>query len=207
MDRGQLYTLEGVVAGIVVLLSLLFILQATSVTPQSVRTAGPGDNGVQMTNVESALESLDYEELKQTVLYWDNESKAFHCTPGGYEFYPGYADTTACSPPVADAVPPTALGETLESDVQESDQFNINLAYSTASGDIERQRLLYQGEPGSGSVKLSRAVALHDNDKLRDDQGNRTNTAVSDSTANLYAPNSNPRRAVYNVVHVEVVVW
>ncbi|MFW5950006.1 MAG: DUF7288 family protein [archaeon] len=206
MERGQLYTLEGLVAGLLVVLALLFVLQATSVTPQSV--GGGSEEGIdqQRSQVDSALQSIGDSQLKQTVLYWDPGAEQFHCTPGDLEFYPGHADTSSCSPPIEDAVPPTVFGEALEHAIDDGENYNVDLAFRTDTG-IQRQRLVYQGEPGSGSIQVTRSISIFEDDEFRDVNGERSGTNVSERESRFYAPNTHPSMHLYTVVHVEVVAW
>lgn len=200
MDRGQVYTLEGVIAGMIVLLSLLFVIQATSVTPGAVVTND------QQAQADSALSTMNESTLRQAVLYWNTGESAFYCTPGDQSFYPGYADTSTCSPtpPHSGSVPPIRFGNVLDQSLGSSYSYNVYVAYND-TGEISRQRMIYQGQPGGGSIRVSRSIVLFDGDYLRASDGTRSGTTL-ETASGFYAPDITSAD-VYNVVHIEVVVW
>lgn len=69
-----------------------------------------------------------------------------------------------------------------------------------------RRRLVYSGHPNEDAVTASRSTTLYDDDRLRNADGNRTNSTVS-GTAGFFVPDIAPNASLYNVVEVEVVVW
>lgn len=200
MDRGQVYTLEGVIAGLLVLLSLLLVLQSLAVTPQAV--GGQDVIDQRETLAQDALQSMNDSTIRAAVLYWNTSTESFHCTPGGEEFYPGYADRS-CKLPHADAAPPNDFGATLEQSLD--GPYNVYIAYNE-SGDVARNRSVYQGQPGSGSVRVSRSIVVFEDDPIIAQNGTASGTTVSDASE-FYAPNVTSDSDVYNVFHVEVVTW
>ena len=203
MDRGQLYTLEGVIAGMLLLLSLLFVVQALAVTPQSVNGGSQEAINQQRAVADTTLQSINETTLRRAVTYWDS-SDGFHCTPSDVKFYPGYADTSSCSPPNPDALPPNRFGAILNASLGSGYSYNIVVSSQDTSNNVLRQRMVYQGQPGSGAVRASRSILVFDDDPLIAADGSESGTQAQ---GNLYGTDSHPSNSMYNLLRVEVIVW
>lgn len=203
MERAQLYTLEGVIAAMLLLLSLLFVLQALVVTPQSVNGGSQEAISNQQALADTTLQSVNETTLRQAVTYWDS-SDGFHCTPSDVKYYSGYADTSSCSPPNPDALPPNRLGEILNESIGTGYSYNLFVSTQDSSNNVVRQRMVYQGQPGSGAVRASRSILVFDDDSLLAEDGSDSGTQVK---GNLYGSDSYPSSSMYNLLRVEVIVW
>lgn len=188
MSRGQAHTLEGTIAGLLLLVSLLVTLQTTAVTPLTASTSSQHIENQMANNARGALSAAEADgELKPAVLYWDEANARFHNT-GTRGFY-------------TNEPPNNAFGEILNVTFDSRGiAYNVYLNYNGTEG---REPYIDRGEPSDNAVSVSRTVTLLDSDRLRTDTG-RPGTKVSDVT-NFYA--SDKGNNVYNVVTVEVVVW
>lgn len=193
--RGQAFTLEAVVAGILLLTSLLFALQVTAVTPLSASTANQhienqhrsAANGVLATAANRGV-------LTPAVLYWNATGSTFH-----------NADD---EPMYVNEAPTNEFGAILESAFSgRGVAFNVNVVYQTEDGDLMRQQMVFRGVPSDNAVTAARTVALFDDDVLYDASGDPTTDKISDSSVDFYVPDAAPNGGVFNVVRVEVVVW
>lgn len=210
-ERAQVYTLEGVVAALIVMAGLLFALQATTATPQAGGIANPQAQHQDESIARDVLTVANDTELRQAVLYWDTGNESFHCIPGGVSYYPApdTVQTSAsgdCPDPDADRaewVPPTQFGGLLDQHFGSGYSYNVYAAYHDGD-EIERQRMVYQGQPGDGVVRASTSVALTDDDELYGADGSESGDEVGSN--DFYAPND-ASSDLYNVVHVEVVAW
>jgi hypothetical protein len=201
-QRGQVYTLEGIFAGIVVLLGLLFAMQATTTAPGAGAGAGGSDAAGDRALARDALSAADGRELREAVLYWGSEG--FHCSPDGIDYYPGRVVTSGCSPPVPDALPPTELGAALSDRLGPAYSYNVAVLYEDG-GSVERARMVYQGEPGADAVRARTSVAIADGDRLVAADGS-DGPAVG--SGGFYAPAADgDTDGAYAVVAVEVIVW
>lgn len=230
-DRGQLYTLEGVIAGLVLLLGILFALQATVATPSSAGSLNPHAEQQSEATVRSALLAANDTQLRQAVLFWNPDEQAFQCTPDGVTFYPGTAnidpspdDCNIDSPSkYDDRVPPNEFGRMLGQRLGPAFDYNVYVVYPDRSGELQRQRMVFQGQPGTGAVRTSTSVALtndqrvyEETDDLESPSGDQLKTWHSDSDI-LYAPPMEDGTTgdgddaqdddLYSVVYVEVVAW
>jgi hypothetical protein len=203
MNRGQAHTLEGVVAGLVLLSGLLFALQATAVTPLSASTSSQHLENQQQTSAEGVLATAAEEgTLKPAVLFWDGEApdpiNEFHDADNG-EFYTSEA-------------PPNGFGSILSQTFGGRGlAFNVYVVYQRQSDSRKvRQRMVYRGEPSDNAVTASRLVTIYDSDELHadgDDDGIAEPTGTVISASNFYALDTGTTSGVYNVAEVEVIVW
>jgi len=188
MSRGQAHTLEGTIAGLLLLVSLLVTLQATAVTPLTASTSSQHIENQMANSARGALSAAEADgELKSAVLYWDEVDSRFHNT-GTRGFY-------------TNEPPNNAFGDILNTTFDSRGiAYNVYLNYN---GTEDREPYIDRGEPSDNAVSVSRTVVLVDSDRLRTDTG-KSGSKVSD-VPNFYAPDRGDN--VYNVVTVEVVVW
>lgn len=201
LERGQAHTLEAFTAALILLGSLVFALQATAVTPLSASTSSQHIENQQAAMGEGMLAAAAANDsLKESVLYFDDSSGCFH----GSTACPSFAYT--------DGGPPTTFGETLNETFKDRGvATNVNVLYldeadgEAGVGDLEKRRMVNFGDPSDHAVTVRHTITLHDDDVLRDEDGELTETTLAD--ADFYAPNIDENGSVYNVVQVEVVIW
>jgi len=204
-DRGQAFTLEGVVAAMMVLIALLFALEAVLVTPI---TTGAVDEGTQSRLGAEASDVLRItadradEDLAHWARYWSPVNRTF----AGAE-----------SPAVGYGVagPPGEFGTMLATTFTDRGRnYNVILHYRTgdptnATGTV---RMVYQGEPSESAVARSYTVTLFDDMTLTGPHatGARLDEMDTNATDNedgyFYAPDAFDG-VVYNVIEVRIVVW
>lgn len=206
-ERGQLYTLEGIFAALIIFLGLLFAIQATTTTPGAAGATNP--NAIQQDDVyvDDVLSSMNRSTIEDATLYWGSDG--FHCTPSG-EFYTGsWSCTNDPARDTGEAYPPNPFGAVLEQRLDDRYSYNVRVAYND-SGSLAYQRMVYQGEPGVGAVRGATSIVLYENDHRQQSNGGE-GCGLSDSGCSIYAPNiggsSGGSSGLYNVVHVELVIW
>lgn len=195
--RGQAHTLEAIVAGVVLISSLVFALQVTAVTPLSASTASQHIENQQQASATGALATAaDRGALRRAVLYWNDtgDTGRFH-DPDHNNYYSNEA-------------PPNEFGDVLRGAFEGRGlAYNVFVVHDDADSDREeRQRMVYRGEASDHAVTVGWTVTIYDSDLLYDEDERETDTTVS-STGSFYAEDTAPDSIVYNVVRVEVVVW
>lgn len=192
-DRGQLFTLEGVIAALVVLSSVLFALTTTAATPLSSSTSNQHIEVQQGAELASLLDAASSNgDLRSMLLYWDDEAAAFdNSTTKGY-----YLACSSDSP----------FGQRLERTIdRRGGTCNVNIRFVNADGNVRSQKVVYVGDPTDNAVRVTRIVTLYDADRLVLASGEESNITLENATS-FYAPDIDPG-PVYNVVEVEVIVW
>ena len=196
-DRGQAHTLEGVVAALLLLSSLVFALQSTAVTPLSASTSSQHIENQQQSMADGVL-TIAQEEgaLLDAVVYWDENSETFHGIGGG-----GYAND-------ADYPPGFAFGELLaESFSERGIAYDVRIRYRTTEGEERERRLVYRGVPSDNAVTVSRVLTVYNDTRLVEADGSADTLTVNESAANFYMPPSSRGAGVYNTVRIELTVW
>lgn len=194
MDRrGQAFTLEAILAAVLLVSSLAFALQATAVTPAS--TGASANPEVQRASVAAGVLDATVADgsAERAVLAWNGSRDGFDgATEKGY---------------FVDGGPPNAFGETLDNSLgSDAVAYNVELQYLTRDGGVETETLVSQGTPSDRATRVVRTVTLSDDDGITRLDGSQTAVTLENATT-FYAPDVAPDSDLYNVVRVEVIVW
>jgi hypothetical protein len=209
--RGQVFTLEGVFAALVILAGLVFALQAVVLTPS---VSGGDTTGFDDARVGSVLETAgERDALRESLLFWnatvfERGDRAF--VAGFYNssenrtFYTGTEFNESQG----------RLAAMLDRSFGESVSANVVVTYRNESGAPNGTfPMVLNGAPGSNAARASTTVTLYDSDRLVENAttGARTTRTVEaaegESDLAFYAPDAYPESDLYNVLEVEVVVW
>ncbi|WP_235853469.1 DUF7288 family protein [Halosimplex salinum] len=192
-DRGQAHTLEGVVAGLILLSAVVFALEMTAVTPLSASTSSQHIENQQESTARGVLASAaETGALERALLSWNASSEQFYNTSRL-----GYFTSDA---------PPNEFGRMLNRSFNRGGvAYNVYLRYQGAGGAPDTRQYVYQGRPSDNSVQATWTLALAENDEIHDYEEAPTGTEISDEPTFFAPPASDS--SVYNVVRVEVVVW
>lgn len=200
-DRGQAYTLESLIAALLLVTAVLFALQSVVITPTS---AGSLDRDVQAQLHQQASDALvtaaNDGELSEMARHWDcasgTEAFATDDRAGFWNPVDGYSN---------DTVPVVQFGETLEQTFDEGTRYNVELVYENETGHQGRSYLVYQGGLGPEVVAASTTVTLTDDQPVTAQNGTRTLSGCSDPP--IPDAHDGSGESVYNVVEVRLVVW
>lgn len=190
--RGQAHTLEAIVAGLLLLTSLIFTMQMTAVTPLSASTSSQHiENQQEATGSGVLASAAQSDELGPAVLYWNDSGERFHDANRDLGYY-------------TSGPPDNELGAMLERSFDHRGiAYNVYFRYQDDRG-VESIRYVYSGVPSDNAVTSTHTLTLMDDDHLYDADGTRNETTVS--TATSY-PVPDAGGNVYNTVRVEVVAW
>jgi hypothetical protein len=202
--RGQAFTLEGVVAALVIVAALAMSLQAVVVTPT---TRGTVDEDVrtglrqQADDALSLTASNEPTDLSYLIRYWQ---------PNGQTF------AEAENPQIGYGMagPPLLLGRLLNTTFTERGYlYNVEVVYRTGDpGRDRRLTMVRQGTPDENAVVASHAVTLYDNETLTSPGAGSAelweyDTTLADGDGGYYPVPDVIDGPVYNHVEVRVVVW
>lgn len=190
--RGQAYTLEAVIAALIVLSSLTFALQVTAVTPLTASTSNQHIENQQRATADGALAAAaSSSALKDAVLYWDDPNREYY-QADRITYYTRDNPGNEFGAVLNRTFVPRGLA--------------VNVAVYPEGGDRPLY-MIYRGEPSDNAIAASRTVTLYDDDNLTA-PGSEDVTLETAETFGRYVPDAhggdNP---VYNVVRVEVHVW
>jgi hypothetical protein len=199
-DRGQAYTLESLIAALLLVTAVLFALQSVVITPTS---AGLQDRDVQAQQGQVASDLLTTAandgELSRLARFWD-------CSDGGFATDDQAGVWVEREGYQTDTVPISAFGEALNHTFDAGTRYNVELVYANASGGGQDvSRIVYQGTPGDDVVTASYIVTLTDGQMVT---GRDAGTQRLDSGGcSAPIPELTGSGNVYNVVEVRLVLW
>jgi hypothetical protein len=206
-DRGQAFTLEGVLGAFIVLAALLFAVQAIvggagtggTIDGQTRETLRTDASGLLATTADKPVADLAF-----VVRYWSSGEQRFY---GAQSRTVGYGE----------AGPPTALfGQGFDQTfTTRGRSFNIVIRYRDDPTTLssESERMVWRGPPGTDAVVASQTVAIFDNMTLTaPDASSRElweyDTNATDDDDGFYPiPDAAPDSPLYNIVEIRVIVW
>lgn len=193
-DKGQIHTLEGVAATLLVIFATLYAVQASAVTPTSSSTASQeiemqiqrmGEDILKQANTDRV--GMNHTPLKTAVLNWNTSSGKFEGAESRF-YYRGRA-------------PPGVLGETLNKTLSDKGiAYNIDIVYNRASEGTHVFPFVDNGDPSDNAVVARQVLLLYDDDTLGDGT-----QLVKDDTYRI--PDMSPNTGLYNVVVVRITLW
>jgi hypothetical protein len=209
--RGQAHTLEGIVAALLLLTSLVFALQVTAVTPLSASTSSQQLENQQQSVAEGTLAAADEANALKPAILYGNDS-ADGRVDGRFGFHQTSGEAYYVNEP-----PRNRFGEILQGTLGDRGlAYNVYVRYQTSDGGTARQRMVYQGNPSDNAVATQRTVTLYDDDLLYKPESDGdtgdfdtavpTGTTVKSAGDDFYV-NYDADGPLFNVVEVEVVVW
>lgn len=194
--RGQAFTLEGLVAGLLLLSAVLFAMQAVVVAPGI-----PGAD-VEPSIRQQTADTLEIAQregaLSEMVRFYNNDSEA--------ETFAG-----ATSPTIGygSDVPDNRFGELVDAVFKDQGLVaNVRLEYRSASGiGSDSARLIYRGSPPDAATVATATVTLYSNQTLTGPDGDDVTLAEAAEAGFYPIKDIDPDGPLHNVVHVRVIVW
>lgn len=204
-ERGQGFTLEGLIGGLLILAAVLFALQATILAPNASGSTSEKTQLALQRQADDILTTTATDEEKSLsyyVRYWDMGRLTF---VEGKNLEVGYGSRRVPGP----------FGERLETVFTENGHtYNVILAYQTdGSEQNDTIPMVYQGEPPSSAVVATYKVTLYDSMSLKGPEApiaglDEFDTEPYDGDDGYYpVPEAAPNSTVYNVVEVRLIVW
>jgi hypothetical protein len=190
-QRGQQLTLSALLAGLILLSSLVTAMTLTPATGTREAAADLNQRQLQQ-DVQDILQIAQTRgTLKDTVTYWDTSDGDWANNPTGSSYYV----QAPSGHPMHDA-----LSNVL---VENGYGYYITLVYKKSGGGTEMKRHLYQGAPGNHAVVAETKVVLQDSDNLHGPDSSETVSSAS----NFYAPDAFSGSTKYNVIRVRLIAW
>lgn len=187
-DKAQMHTLEGVAAATIMLLVIVYAIDATSMTPLTSSTANVHVETELQVLGQDILGALDYAEpgynskLKNDVLRWNGSEYTWSGT--------NYTDKlNTANPPLNNNL--TNITNAIL--VTQGIAHNVELTFLANNGTTYvTQRMIYNGDPSENAVIVSRKIVLQNSD-----------TIYSGNPIKPIDPSTN----LYNIVDVKLILW
>ncbi len=189
-DKAQMHTLEGVAAATIMLLVIVYAIDATSMTPLTSSTANVHVETELQVLGQDILGALDYAEpgynskLKNDVLGWNGKEYTWNGTK--------YMEKGNATDPQNNLTNnlTNIMNATL---ITQGIAHNVELTFLANNGTTYvTQRMIYNGNPSENAVIVSRKIVLQNSDTIN--SGNPIKDI--DLSTNLY-----------NIVDVKLILW
>lgn len=201
--RGQAHTLEGIIAALLLLSSLVFALQVTAVTPLSASTSSQHiENQLEATAEGVLTTAAENGTLRPSILLVNSTSGYFYGANERERMY-------------LNGGPPTPFGKRLNETFRDRGvAVNLNLRYvKSTTGDYGGHSVVHFGNPSENAATARTTVTLYDDDEFyrpTDHGPEPTGETLKEAkTADDpgYVLSDSHDGPVYRVLIVEVVVW
>jgi hypothetical protein len=191
-EKAQLHTLEGVAAASIMLLVIIYAIDATSMTPLTASTSNVHVEAELRAMGQDIFNILDYAEpnytskLKSDIIAWNGKE---YIWSGSNYTVKGTTNVTSNLTNIAEL-----LNATL---VQKGTAHNLDAVFLSRKPDnssyIVKIPIIFNGDPSNNAVVVSRKIVLQN----------------SDINANYSGPieDIDPLSNFYNIVDIKLVVW
>jgi hypothetical protein len=198
-EKAQLHTLEGVAAATLLLLVIIYAIDATSMTPLTASTSSiHSENELTMLG-QDILNTLDYSDpgyssnLKNDILSWDGREYIWNGS--------GYIAKDGNDPPLSNNLT-GILNATL---IKRGISHNVMLTYLDNSTHLPITRnMIYDGDPSNNAVIVSRKIVLRDTGYSIGGNGDDNDGEENPNNPIL---DIDPSTNLYNIVDVKLVLW
>lgn len=188
MNRGQAYTLEGIIGAIVIASALVIGLQAVDPAPWT--QTDPTNPEELRTQSQDLLDAASDTGALHT---------AIRCSDDG-------------TPPSSEAfMEGTALGN-LTANTLPTENYRISVEYVDSTTGDREESVVVAGRPGRTSATVTRQVAIFDSDAVLTYDGDECGQPTLDpgtlgESGDFYIDDQHPGAELYAVVTVRVIVW
>lgn len=193
--RGQAFTLEAFVAGLLVIGGVAFALQTTAVTPLSASTSNQHVGNQERAIAGGVMAAADDNgTLMPAVTFYNTTGERFQnaSTDGVY----------------SNGGPSNAFGRALnETFGDERTAFNVEVRYRDVNGSRGNEQMVRMGSPSNDATVASRSVVLYDDTELSSVSPGTVGEAADSANETFYAPDAEPDGRLFNVVEVRITVW
>ncbi len=196
-DRGQIFTVEGIIAAFIVIFVLVVIVQSTSVTPLSSSFTNQHIK-LELQNMgNDILSTLDETPLvntgdpstpsllKQSLVQWARTDSYGMFSWNNTSLVSTVDNTTI----MTNSHLTDALNFSL---ISKGTAYNVEVRYPDTSLTLHTYKMIWNGDPSENSVTVSRYIVLHDSDVYND---------------NSVIPDISPSTDLHNTIEVRLTLW
>lgn len=191
-ENAQLYTIEGIVASILMLMVVIFVVRGAPLTSNTASSSHK--------NVESQLETIGQDlltildvtteeypnsRLKQSIVDWDGTTFSNVTRPPSLVYI---------SDALKEALGNAGIAYNLELRYFTPSVVNVSICKSKEG--VSTRAILWNGKPSDNAVIVSKDLVLHDDDKIK------VGPIVCDMDTN-----SSLNTEYYNNVNVRLTLW
>lgn len=204
-ERGQAYTIEGLIGAVLIASALVVGLQAVDISPWTDDTDDPRLDSIRVQVQDLLAAASDRGALRTAVT----------CVDGDGDGEPHPAVTAGGASNDTDRA---AFGTLLNRTLDANDyRYKVTVEHNaSAGGSVNATRLTPERDVTRSSVTVTRHLVLFDSDRIHEFDADRgecvpvragNNTLGQRDPADVYIEDQSPDSDVYAVVKVRVVAW
>lgn len=200
-DKAQLHTLEGVAAATIILLVIIYAIDATSLTPLTSTSSNVHIEKELEFMGQDILNTLDYSEpgygskLKEDITNWNGSSYIWNGS--------AYIDIYKNTPPLNN----TLTSIFIQTLIKRGIAHNVELTFIDNSSFLPvTKSMIYNGDPSNNAVIVSRKLVLQNrgSKNVNDDRGKDEDSISKEKEI---ITDIDPSTDFYNIVEVKIVLW
>ena len=200
-DKAQLHTLEGVAAATIILLVIIYAIDATSLTPLTSTSSNVHIEKELEFMGQDILNTLDYSEpgygskLKEDITNWNGSSYIWNGS--------AYIDIYKNTPPLNN----TLTSIFIQTLIKRGIAHNVELTFMDNSSFLPvTKSMIYNGDPSNNAVIVSRKLVLQNrvSKNVNDDRGKDEDSISKEKEI---ITDIDPSTDFYNIVEVKIVLW
>jgi len=195
-EKAQMYTLEGMIAAAIMILIMVYTIEATSLTPLTSSTANVHVESELQAVGQDILEVLDYNEpgydsrLKGDVSVWKGREYTWNGTK-----YMESGNSTYSQNNLTNNLTEILSAILVRQGIAHNVEITFLVLNTDNSTSSSNSRMIYNGDPSNNAVMVFRKLVLHD--------GDVNNTKFPNNPIGDIDPSTN----LYNIVDVKLVLW
>ena len=202
-DNAQLYTVEGIVASILMLMVVIFVVRGAPLTSNTASSSHKNVESQLETIGQDLLTILDFKPedslnspLKQSIVDW--KGGTFNGQEGA--IIPESLNITANA--LKEALVPAGIAYNLE--LRYFTPLNVSENCDSVKGIVSTPKILWNGEPSDNAVIVSKELILHDGDTIT---ASSIVCDVDSNTSTTDFLNNSLNTQYYNNVNVRLTLW
>ncbi|HIH43736.1 MAG TPA: hypothetical protein HA257_01220 [Candidatus Methanoperedenaceae archaeon] len=192
-DRAQMQTLESLIASSIIVMVMVFTIDATTLTPLTSSTANVHVEAELMALGQDIFSVLDYpvnpgeiSPLKSDILGWNGNTTVWNGSAYNILNYTNPGDVNY-------SMSNNVTGLTSRIFVPRGIAHNLQVTY-IFQGGTSTKAIIWNGDPSNNAIVVSRKIVIHDSEVS---SGYSSRTGIQDVDASV----------LYNVVEVRLVLW
>jgi hypothetical protein len=202
-DNAQLYTVEGIVASILMLMVVIFVVRGAPLTSNTASSSSKNVESQLETIGQDLLTILDFKHenslslnspLKESIVYWDGSEIDGQ---GGVSSPKVNITVNA----LQEALGPAGIAYNLE--LRYYTPLNVSKNCISNKG-VSTRKILWNGNPSDNSVTVSKELILHDGDNIT---ASAIVCDVDSNTSTTDSLNTSLNTQYYNNVNVRLTLW
>lgn len=192
-EKAQLFTLEGVAAASIMLIVIIYAIDATSMTPLTASTSSVHVEAELRAMGQDIFNILDYAEpgyrskLKSDVVAWSWNPREYIWSGSNYT-EKGTTNVTGNLTNITELFNATLI--------RQGTAHNLDFVFLYPGADNKtypvKIKVIFNGDPSNNAVIVSRKIVLHDSDNVNTD----STIKDIDSSSNFY-----------NIVDIKLTLW